>query len=191
MKACPSAGTRHACTWVLMPQVLPPPSFPNVSQPPTVRAWKSNIPSVDLSQPDALIAEDIRNACIKFGFFTSETFASHGFQDCLVPFYLCDPQASTCKFSFLVFCRLCLGNIAPTRAQRANKNCSVHCIRHQRISDHLKVNSTSLETRFTGHDILMAFLMPFKKVASSSESHRVAQPQPTFTICCSQISWGK
>ena len=42
-----------------------------------VRPWKSMIPLVDLSQDEVSITEDIRSACIKFGFFTSE---------CLLPF---------------------------------------------------------------------------------------------------------
>ncbi len=72
-------------------QVLPNsvPSF--IPQQATVRPWKSNVPCIDLSLEDSVVAEDIRNACIKFGFFTSEKYLnlkiSRTLRDCLL---LCD-----------------------------------------------------------------------------------------------------
>ena len=45
---------------------------PFVGHSAVVRPWKSVVPAVDLSQDERSIAEDIRNACIKFGFFTSK-----------------------------------------------------------------------------------------------------------------------
>ena len=69
-------------------QVLPNsvPSF--IPQQATVRPWKSNVPCINLSLEDSVVAEDIRNACIKFGFFTSEKYLdlkiSRMLTDCLL-----------------------------------------------------------------------------------------------------------
>ena len=53
-------------------QVLPSLVSSFIPQQATVRPWKSNVPCIDLSLDEVIIAEDIRNACIKFGFFTSK-----------------------------------------------------------------------------------------------------------------------
>lgn len=48
---------------------------------PTVRSWKSTIPLIDLSRDEESAAEDVRLACMKFGFFTIK---EHGVSEQLV-----------------------------------------------------------------------------------------------------------
>jgi hypothetical protein len=62
-----SASQHQKCMLMLLLQGIPLP---------TVRSWTSTIPLIDLSRDEESAAEDVRLACMKFGFFTSEPSSS-------------------------------------------------------------------------------------------------------------------